>query len=142
MARSVSEWIGRSDDQRAPGKVRQKVFDREKGKCHLCEQPIQAGQKWDLDHVKALINGGENRDTNLKPAHRKCHKEKTARDVAEKAKIAAIRQRHTGALVPPAPINSASFRKSTKAARREQQAASKQALPPRPMFAQIARNQP
>ena len=101
MARSVSEWQGRTDDHRAPGKVRQRVFDRENGICHLCNQPIQApGQKWDLDHVVAIINGGENRESNLKPAHRDCHKDKTARDVAEKAKTAKVRGKHIGAIRP------------------------------------------
>ena len=141
MARTVSEWIGRSDDHRAPGKVRQKVFDRERGCCHLCSQPIQAGEAWDLDHVIALINGGENRETNLKPAHRKCHKDKTARDVAEKAKVAAIRQRFTGAKQPAGNLKSAPFTPSEKTARRSERAAAKAPLPPRPLFAQ-ARQQP
>lgn len=137
MARTVSEWIGQTDDHRAPGKVRQRVFDRAGGKCHLCNQPIQTDkQKWDLDHVVALINGGENAESNLKPAHRDCHKEKTRADVAEKVKVAAIRQRHIGALVPPAKIKSAPFRKSTKTAKREATAATKGALPPKTLFAQ------
>lgn len=115
MARTVPEWIGKTDDTRAPAKVRQRIFDRD-NTCHLCGQPIQApGQKWDLDHVVALINGGENRESNLRPAHRKCHKDKTARDVAEKAKIAAIRQKHIGAAAPsPRPIKSAPFPKSER----------------------------
>lgn len=100
MPRAVEEWIGKTDDHRAPGKVRQRVFDRDGGICHLCRQAIQIGQKYDLDHVEALINGGENRESNLKPAHRKCHVEKTASDVAEKAKIAAIRGKHIGAVRP------------------------------------------
>lgn len=115
MPRTVKEWIGRTDDHRAPGKVRQRVFDREKGICHLCNQPIQApGQKWDLDHVVALINGGENRESNLKPAHVKCHKEKTARDVAEKAKVAAIRAKHIGAARPKGTIKSRGFEKKAR----------------------------
>jgi 5-methylcytosine-specific restriction endonuclease McrA len=83
------------------------VFDREKGICHLYRLPIQApGQKWDCDHVVALINGGENRESNLKPAHRECNKEKTERDVAEKVKVAAIRARHIGAKEPKQKIKS------------------------------------
>lgn len=117
MARSLPEWIGKTDDTRAPAKVRQRIFDAD-SRCHLCSQPIQTGQKWDLDHVRALINGGENRETNLRPAHRKCHKDKTAQDVAEKARIAAIRQKHIGAATPsPRPIQSAPFPKTEKPAR-------------------------
>lgn len=105
MARTVEEWIGMTDDHRAPQKVRDRIFTRD-NRCHLCEQPIQVGEKWDLDHVKALINGGENREKNLRPAHRKCHKVKTARDVAEKAKVAAIRMRHNGSARPKQTIQS------------------------------------
>ena len=119
MARTVSEWIGNSDDHRAPGKVRQRIFDRD-NRCHLCGCEIQTAQKWDLDHVVALINGGENREANLRPAHRKCHKDKTARDVAEKAKVAAIRQKHLGIKSAPVKkIQSAPFATSEKAAKRQ-----------------------
>jgi 5-methylcytosine-specific restriction endonuclease McrA len=109
--RTVDEWVGKTDDHRAPDKVRRRIFDRD-NRCHLCEQEIQTGQKWDLDHVIALINGGENRENNLRPAHTKCHKDKTAQDVAEKAKVAAVRQKHIGATVAPRrPIQSAPFPK-------------------------------
>lgn len=103
--RKVEEWVGQTDDTRAPPRVRARIFDRD-NRCHLCGCEIQIGQKWDLDHVVALINGGENREANLKPSHRKCHVEKTARDVAEKAKVAAIRQKHIGAVAPKQKIPS------------------------------------
>ena len=72
----------------------------------------------------AIINGGENAERNLKPAHRKCHKDKTARDVAEKAKVAAIRQRHLGIVNAPK-LRGSPFPKTTKSARREARASSK-----------------
>lgn len=138
MARTVKEWIGETDDQRAPPRVRARIFDREGGKCHLCGQPI-IGKKWALDHVKALINGGENRETNLKPIHIACHREKTAADVAEKARIAAKRRKHIGIVDAPK-LRGAPFPKTRKAARRQQVAANKLPLPPRkrPMFAKEA----
>ena len=131
MVRSVEEWIGKTDDHRAPGKVRQRVKDRERSVCHLCQTEIQVGQKWDLDHVVALINGGENRETNLRPAHRKCHTEKTARDVAEKAKISAIRGKHSGAIRP-----------KSKIAHRPKQPRLevKNPLPPKPLFRNACRS--
>jgi len=113
MARTVDEWIGATDDQRAPPRVRERIFTRD-STCHLCKCEIQVGQKWDLDHVKALINGGENRETNLRPAHRKCHVGKTALDLAEKAKVAAIRKKHIGITRPKQTIKSAPFPKSEK----------------------------
>ena len=127
MARPVEESIGATDATRPPSRVRQRVFDREGGKCHLCKQIIQApGQKWDLDHVTAIINGGENREKNLKPAHRKCHKDKTAADVAEKAKVAAIRGKHIGAIRPKQTISSRGFDRK--------QRSPKPSLSPKPMF--------
>lgn len=113
MSRSIPEWIGKTDDHRAPKKVRDRIFERD-NRCHLCSQPIQVGQRWDLDHVQALINGGENRESNLRPAHVKCHKEKTARDVAEKAKVAKIRMRHNGSARPAGKLKSAPFPKPDK----------------------------
>jgi 5-methylcytosine-specific restriction enzyme A len=103
MARTakIKEWIGDSDDQRAPKSVR----DRLKAKfpkCNICTRKIEATEKMALDHVKALINGGENRESNLRPVHQSCHKIKTAADVAEKAKVATIRQKHNGIVDPPA----------------------------------------
>ena len=138
MARPVKEWIGDTDEQRAPPRVRLRVFDRESGKCHICRQPI-IGKKWALDHVKALINGGENRETNLKPIHIACHREKTAADVAEKAKVAAKRRKHIG-IVDATKMQGRPFPKTRKAARRQQAAANKLPLPPRkrPMFAKEA----
>lgn len=100
MARTANlkEWIGKTDDSKAPPRVRQKVFDRDGGKCHLCGHAIKVpAETWDLDHVIALANGGENREANLAPAHKHCHLAKTGKDVAEKSKVAAIRQKHTGA---------------------------------------------
>lgn len=139
MARPVKEWIGDTDEQRAPPRVRLRVFDREGGKCHICRQPI-AGKKWALDHVTALINGGENRESNLKPVHIACHAEKTRADVAEKAKVAAKRKAHLRIVDAP-PMQGQPFQKTRKAARREQAAATKLPIPAkrkRPMFAKEA----
>ena len=131
MARTVSEWIGKTDDHRAPGTVRNRIMLREGDKCHLCSRQIVSGEKWDLDHVVALINGGENRESNLKPAHRKCHVDKTAADVADRAKVAAKRMKNLNIRTAPAKkIPSAPFQKSAKAERRQM----KPSLPPRQLY--------
>lgn len=109
MARTVSEWIGKTDDHRAPGKVRDRIRLAHPN-CNLCGLPFSGGDKVELDHVVALINGGENRESNLRPVHAKCHQGKTAADVAEKAKVAAIRRKHFDARpVPKKPLKSAPF---------------------------------
>lgn len=96
MSRSTKEWVGKTQDSRPPPRVRARVFVRENGMCHLSGRKIQPGELWDLDHKVALINGGENRESNLFPALRDKHKEKTKSDVAEKAKIAKRANSHLG----------------------------------------------
>lgn len=139
MARTRKEWIADTDDQRAPPRVRQRIFDACGGKCHICGVVI-IGKKWALDHVKALVNGGENRQSNLKPVHIACHAVKTAEDVAEKARIAAKRQAHLRIVSGGPKMQGAPFPKTHKAARREKVAANKLPLPARkrPIYAKEA----
>lgn len=96
-ARSIKEWIGKTPDSVPPPHVRLRIFERFKGVCHWSGRVIRPGDGWDVDHVKALINGGENRESNMAPILRgKPHKEKTARDVAEKSRNYRKRARHLG----------------------------------------------
>ena len=96
MTRSVPEWVGKTDDTKIPPRVRLRVFEAHKGVCHLTGQKINPGDLWDCDHVLALVNGGENRESNLAPALRKAHRIKTAQDVAKKATERRKRQKHLG----------------------------------------------
>lgn len=96
MSRTVPEWIGKSDDARVPPRVRLRIFDRHDGICHLSGLKIMGGQKWELEHIKALCNGGEHRESNLAPALVAAHKVKTKADVAEKAKVERVRKKHLG----------------------------------------------
>lgn len=94
MSRSVDEWIGKDDDAIPPPRVRLRVFDSYGGHCHVCGRKISAGEYWQNDHIIALINGGENRETNLGPACRNCCYAKTAEDQAEKSQVADKRKGH------------------------------------------------
>lgn len=94
--RSVPEWIGKSDDHRPPPKVRLRVFERHGGLCYLTGRKIMPGDQWDLEHVVALCNGGENRESNLAPALKAPHRIKTKQDRAQKRKRDRIRMRHHG----------------------------------------------
>lgn len=100
MSRSTDEWIGKTDDQAVPPRVRLRVFERHGGICHLSGRKIMPGDAWDLDHVIALVNGGEHRESNMAPALRIEHRKKTARDVAQKSKDRRIRQKHLGIRKP------------------------------------------
>jgi 5-methylcytosine-specific restriction endonuclease McrA len=102
--RSVPEWIAKHPDQQVPPHVRLRIFDREGGRCHLSGRKIMPGDLWDLDHKIALINGGEHRESNLFPALRDKHRQKTAEDVAEKAATARVRSKHLGIKKPRNPM--------------------------------------
>ncbi len=131
MARALDEWIGKTDDSKVPPRVCERVFDRAKGICHFCGQPIQKPhQAHETDHVKALINGGENRESNLAPIHKKpCHQVKSGADVADKKKVAAVRKKHIGITKPAGKLRGPAFAKADKPER-----TGKAPLAPRAMF--------
>lgn len=100
IGRSVDEWVGSSPDAKIPNRVRLRVFERHGGICHLSGRKIRAGEAWDCDHVIALCNGGTHSESNLAPALRDKHREKTAQDVKERAKVDRIRKRAIGLAKP------------------------------------------
>ena len=94
MTRAVEEWIGKSDDEAIPPRVRLRVFGN--GHCRKCGRQLRAGH-WACDHIVALANGGEHRETNLQPlCNSPCHSDKTKADVAEKACAYKHRARNAG----------------------------------------------
>lgn len=96
MSRSVAEWIAKTDDDAIPPRVRLRIFEAHGGICHLSGRRIQAGEPWDCDHVVALVNGGQHRESNLAPALRDKHREKTALDVREKSIVRRKRMKSIG----------------------------------------------
>ena len=69
-----------------------------------------AGDQWDLDHKIALCNGGAHAESNLFPALREKHREKTVEDVKAKAKTDRTRKKHLGIFPKPyRPIPSRKF---------------------------------
>lgn len=96
MPRRVEEWRGKTDDTPVPPRVRLRVFETHNGICHIAKRKIRGGEPWECDHVKAIINGGENRESNLAPALKSKHREKSAADVKEKAYVAAVKSSHIG----------------------------------------------
>lgn len=98
--RSVPEWIGKNDDSKIPDHVRLRIFNRHGGICHVSRRRIQPGDAWECDHLIPLCNGGEHRESNLAPALREKHRDKTARDVADRAKNDRVRKRHLGIKKP------------------------------------------
>jgi len=100
MTRAVPEWVGNSDDHVPPQRVRLRVFERCKGLCHACNRKIGPGDRWTLEHLTALILGGENRESNLGLTCEWCLPGKNAEDQAAKSKLAKISKRHRS-IKPP-----------------------------------------
>lgn len=101
--RMVDEWWGATPDTAIPPRVRLRVFERHQGRCYISGRKIMPGDAWECDHVIAIINGGENRESNLAPALKDRHREKTDADMATKSKTARIRAKHLG-IYPKSPF--------------------------------------
>ncbi|MDP2047607.1 MAG: HNH endonuclease signature motif containing protein [Cypionkella sp.] len=96
MSRAVEEWVGKTDDTAIPPRVKLRVFEAHGGICYLTKRKILPGDDWDCDHILALCNGGENRESNLAPALKAAHRTKTVADVKKRAKIDRVRKKHLG----------------------------------------------
>ena len=94
--RSVPEWIGKTDDQDVPIRVRKRVYDRAMGYCAISGRKIGSGELWQLDHTVPLWAGGEHRESNLRPVLAEAHAKKTAQEATGRAKEARLRARHLG----------------------------------------------
>jgi 5-methylcytosine-specific restriction protein A len=72
---------------------RLRVFEAAGGLCHLCGLRIQVGEKWEVEHRRALALGGEDDDANLSPAHVNCHAEKTKADAKSWSKAKRMKSK-------------------------------------------------
>lgn len=97
MARALPEWIGKTPDSAVPPRVRDRIFKKYDGRCQCgCNRPIRSGEAWEAEDTIAIINGGERRESNLKPWLKEHHKTKTKEDVAEKSRVYRKRTKHLG----------------------------------------------
>lgn len=112
MARTLPEWIGKTDNSKIPDRVKLRVRKREGDVCYLSGRKITTSDHVEYDHRIALIlwtgEGHGNRESNIFPVIREPHKEKTKQDVAQRAKSDAVRKKHLG-IRPPSQIRSAGF---------------------------------
>lgn len=109
---NIKEWIGAHDNQNIPPRVKERVLNRAGGICPKCTRKLIPGQ-WACDHIVALVNGGQHRESNLQPlCVTPCHSEKTKADVAEKRVVARKRVKHLGLQTAKRKIQSAGFRKA------------------------------
>lgn len=111
--RSVPEWIGKNDNSSVPPRVRVRIFERYGGRCQCgCGRLIRAGERWDCEDTIAIINGGERRESNLKPWLAEHHPKKTRADVAEKSMVYRKKAKHLGITSPKRKIQSRGFPKA------------------------------
>lgn len=59
--------------------LRWKILKRDNYRCYLCQGRIAYQTAWDLDHKLALVNGGDNRESNLGATHAGCNRRKGAK---------------------------------------------------------------
>ena len=76
---------------------RAQVFALRGGKCHRCERKLTARDRWILEHVIALENGGTNDLENMDVTCSWCEPDKTAED---HAKAGHSRRAYTRHVVP------------------------------------------
>lgn len=89
--------LARAPDAAIPPRVRLRIFERYEGRCQCgCTRKIQVGEAWDCEDEIAIINGGERRESNLRPFLHAHHHQKTAQDVAIKSKNYKRRAKHLG----------------------------------------------
>lgn len=116
MSRELDEWIGAKPDTAIPPRVRLRVLLAHGGKCYKSGRKIGPGDKWQIDHIRALINArpGENlnRESNLAPILDDEHKVKTRADVEEKSKTYRMAAKHAGTWPKsPQPMQGRPFQK-------------------------------
>jgi len=127
MARTVKEWVGRTDDVAIPGEVKLRIWNRAKGFCQICTRKILAGEPKHFDHITPLADGGRHAESNLQIACVACHVVKTGNEATERARVRAIAKSVLGLKAPKQKIPSRQKSPPSKSPRID-----KSALPPLP----------
>jgi RNA-directed DNA polymerase len=52
-----------------------RIAERDKWRCHICQQGYIPGERWEVHHDTPVARGGTNHLTNLVLAHRSCNRE-------------------------------------------------------------------
>lgn len=87
---------------------RGRLFLLHGGKCHLCGFKIDGvREKWELEHVIPYAISRDDSDENRRPAHVKCHAEKTTKDRKTISKTDRMRMKNDGTWRSRFPMRSA-----------------------------------
>jgi len=63
-------------------RTRNRVFERDGGKCAYCNGQMLYDESWHIDHIKPVSKGGTNDETNLVLSCARCNLEKANKEVA------------------------------------------------------------
>ena|SRR5690349_21306196 len=78
-------------------KDRARIFALRKGVCYLCCGKIDGTvERWEIEHEIPWAISFDNSDGNLRLAHFKCHKTKTAKDAGDIARAKRRAAKHDG----------------------------------------------
>lgn len=80
--------------KRFTAQERAEVFAHRDGKCHICKRKLGPRDRWTLEHVIALENGGTNETDNLDVTCDWCEPTKTAEDHGKAGKSRRAYTKH------------------------------------------------
>ena len=97
--------VYRPKRKRISMKLRLWLWERDQGRCNICGLKIQAGEPWEVEHVKRLDEGGADTPENMAPAHAAgCHAGKTRQEARQHAKADRQASKHLGLKKPSRPL--------------------------------------
>ena len=80
-------WYSPPTQRRTMTKARAtRIFVAADGICCVCGCRIRDGEDWEIEHPDELADGGSDDDADLRPVHLRCHRPKTAKARAVRAK--------------------------------------------------------
>lgn len=101
MARTVPEWIGKTDNAPIPTRVKLRILRRQEDRCagiwssgEQCTVVFDERHLPEFDHRPAIINGGQNRESMIFALCEACHDALYPGDMAEKSRTNAIKAKH------------------------------------------------
>ena len=129
MARTVTEWVGKTDDSAPSKSCKLRILARQDRRCALTGVEFKPGDHIQFDHKTPLWLGGENRERNLQAVLGEPHKGKTKAEAKVRAKVNGAAAKHMGITTRKQKIPGRGFPAPDKPER-----ITKQSLPPRQLF--------
>lgn len=117
MARTIKEWVGKTDDSKISNGAKDRICARQGNRCAVLGTEFGPNNKPEFDHKLALWLGGEHRESNLQALSKEAHQAKTAAEASVRSKVNSQRRKHLGIIEPKGTIKSQGFSKAEKSAK-------------------------